>query len=298
MRNAKVDASVYALLVPSMAVMLVGCLSGNRTVQMGPSWSRDVCRSVRVVDEQGRPVAGARAHAIVQERTCGPSGLPEACGGPAIVDGPLKSTGTDGRADLCYAETDRTRDASFVVERDGWPSATFAFGTDAVIGPARSATVEVPAACPDTRVYAYGERGVPILATRAGSTFTFAGLGPWSYWIKTESKTCPAYVRALDGRDPTTVVTLDRSDARIELPDFANATVTIARFRETEAVATAKLDDAGSATIALPATSGSAFCMRVAIDDRVLVTYARAGELTRPGMYSDRDLAGTCSALE
>lgn len=56
------------------------------------------------------------------------------------------------------------------------------------------------------------------------------------------------------------------------------------------------LDARGRAILALSTSAGTAYCLRLERDGRCKVTYARAGEIARPGLYNDREdsIASTC----
>lgn len=282
------------------SISLVGCTSYAQPVEP-PRWTHEVCARVRVIDERGAPIAGTRVHAQVAMRSCGPSMLPEGCS-YGSEDGAAVTTDAAGVAIACYRASDRTRGATLVAEHAAWPRARVAWSAPATItlGPPRSATIELPEACAGSTVIAASATADQVTVEARGRLATLANLGPFLYWVRTSavSRACPSFVRALDARDSSTVLALDRSDAVLELPDFANATATITAFRSTEPLATATLDATGRAVIPLAATSGSTFCLRLTTPTSCTTTFARAGELTRPKMYEDRadSIAASCGA--
>jgi len=292
------EESRFTVLRYLASISLVGCTSYAQPAEP-PRWTHEACARVRVIDERGAPIAGTRVHAQVAMRSCGPSMLPEGCSygseGGAVV-----TTDASGLATACYRASDRTRGATLVAEHAAWPRARVVWSAPATItlGPPRSATIELPEACAGATVIAESAMADQVRAETRGRLATLVNLGPFHYWVRTGSapKACPSFVRALDARDATTVITLDRSDAVIERPDFAHATATITAFHTTEPLATATLDATGRAVLPLAATSGSTFCLRLTTPTSCTTTFARAGEITRPKMYEDRldSIAAAC----
>ena len=78
-----------------------------------------------------------------------------------------------------------------------------------------------------------------------------------------EVDACSTFVRSIDPGD-TQAVLLDRSDAVVEFPDLAGTHLTVTPFRSNDVAATATLDANRTATLALPASQGTAFCLRIA----------------------------------
>jgi hypothetical protein len=146
-------------------------------------------RTLRVVDEAGAPVAGARVRAVASGRACGPSGLPEGCV-YGEDESPVVLTDASGTASVCDVVVARQRRAAtherrvaaerssgsggfafgggplphvsngsergwFIVERGDWPAANVPFdgASPVTIGPPRSVTVELPEGCSPTRVH-------------------------------------------------------------------------------------------------------------------------------------------------
>ncbi len=293
-----------------------------------PSQPRATCRAtvaVHVVDETGAPLPGATVHTVADFMQCGPSGLAEGCGG-GTEESPAVVTDASGAATVCNVAADleksaraarpevihgsagtvivpppqlRRTSASIVVDHGDWPSArvSLADAPRIAMGPARTAIVEVPAACPGAshvRVRAFSSDAAvqiwakPIPGGMRARQFRLDGLGPWRYWVQSTDAACPSFVRMLDGRAVPEALVLDHSDGVAELAAFAGGRATVSRAGEV--IATETLDAEGRATLALPATSGSVYCLRVEKDDRCLVTFARAGEIARPGLYAGREL--------
>lgn len=268
----------------------------------------DTQRRVRVVDEAGAPVQGARVRAVASSLQCGPSGLPEGCGS-RTDESPVVITDASGTASVC--ELARYPQPRIVVEYRDWPTAAVpGEATPTItIGPGRSLVVEVPDACPGMQhvhVTAYPEGGADtVVATRLPGDsqrqhLRLAGLGPWRYWVRSrddrsgnsalEAAACPSFVRVVEGRLLPDVLVLDRSDMMLEVPSFAGARATVRPFdHPDEVMATATLDGHGRASMSLPATTGTSFCLRLDKDDRCWITYAHVGGVARPEQYVNRD---------
>ena len=283
------------------ALLLIGCASSHHAV--GPP-APQICATkqpVRVVDEQGAPVVGAKVRAVTNYWMCGPSGLPEGCGAPQ-AESPDAMTDVTGTAMVCAADRldRRMRGARITVEYRDWPRAM----VDAeqlqrvVIGPGHETIAEVPCST-SVRVVAQSELGAepiygtPIPGGLRTQRYRLANLGPWRYWVRSNDDSCGSFVRIVDGERR---VVLDGSDSLIEFPAFAGGAATVTKFRETAPIATATLDDSGRAKIALPDASGSAYCLRIVKGDQCVVTFARAGEIARAELYRgrDADIAASC----
>jgi len=270
-----------------------------------PEKKQAVCipHQARVVDEAGNGVAGAVVRTTMTYRKFGPSMMPE--GSYLNIDeSPVVITDASGAATVCLL--DQFRQGTIEVEYRDWPRATRPWHErEIAIGPARAAVAQVPpsATCTDPKqvqVAAYAEPIAPeavIGVQRPTNSFTLVNLGPWRYWVR--SVVCgQTVVRSLDGRDVPAVLIMDRNEAVIDHPELAGATATLRSFRNSTPLVTATLSAAGTATLEMPGSQGSAYCLTLQRDDRCVVTFIRAGEVSRPGMYSDRDgfLARDCLA--
>lgn len=303
-------------------MLLAGC-SARHGPPVAPVATCTTTLAVHVHDEAGAPVAGARVHSIAEARQCGPSGLPEACG-QGLEESRVATTDARGIAHVCDLEStlfDRFRRGWIVVEHRDWPQAQVPLGRGGAItlGPARAARVEVPASCTDMRhvhVNAYTiEAGAVVAARRLdgmlrAKRYRLDKLGPWPYWVRStddrsgnsavEAAACPSYVRVLDARRPSGVLLLDRSDALVDLPDFAGARATVRPFGSEQILVDVMLDSHGRATLPLPGTAGSAYCLRLETTERCETTYARAGEVATPELYADRpsEIEASCGRCD
>jgi hypothetical protein len=286
-----------------------------------PAQPVKACSSVRVrvVDEAGFPIAGARVHGWATVSRCGPSGPLEGCSFTP-TDSPIVATDAAGSADVCDVADGRPGRGFVVVEYADWPTriAPVTAASSITIGPPRSVIVEVPDACDAMKhlhVRAqtdHGEPvwGIPILGGMRSHRYRLDQLGPWQYWISSsddrsgnsalERDACPAFIRTVDAHKFAGKLVLDRSDALIDMPELAGARATVRAFGTQTVMATATLDSTGRATIALPTTRGSAFCLRVDTVDRCVITYARAGEIATAGLYAgrERDIAASCGQCD
>lgn len=305
MRTATVRASVRA----SVLVVMVGCIHASPPPPPPPP-----CTPVpiEVVDEAGAPVAGAEVTARASYLLCGPSGLPEGCGGGA---GETRSaiTGADGIARVC-ADGPRREYAGQVVMSYGqvfdvsyrdWPGAHVPDDSHRVtIGPPRSAVIEVVPACAGTahlHVVARSASGEIAGTALPGETrYTLANLGPWTYAIEVvddrrygphERDACPVSRGTLDPRTQHEL-RLDHSDASIWYRDFGGATATITRLHEQDPIVTATLNASGIAVVSLP-TYERVYCVRIEKDDRCAIATIRPGGRTMPNTAGP-DLAATC----
>lgn len=275
-------------------------------------------RAVHVVDPTGSPVAGAQVHAVARYRQCGPSMMPEGCSS-AIEDSPVTATDATGAAMVCSPDRGdlRLRETSLAIAYRDWPRALVPT-TDAplTIGPPRRASVLMTlAGCSDARhvqVTAHGEGAAEVVHGEAipstPGSYRLDGLGPWRYWVRShddrsgngalEAAACKAFVRVLDRE--TSHLALDRSDAVVERPDFAGGRATLTARDSKVEVAHATLDDRGRAVVSLVegSTSGEVFCLRLEREGRCEVTFARAGEISRPALYVGRarEILASCGA--
>ena len=267
-------------------------------------------RTVRVVDEAGAPIAGAHVHVSATISTCGPSGPLEGCSFTPI-ESPDAITDARGTASVCDVGAAAGRPGrSFVTieHEDGAPAGLPLDAADPIVmGPPRSLLVDVPVACKamtHVHVIAQTEGGPltwaqPLLSGMRSRRYKLERLGPWRYWVSTtddrsgngalEADACPTFIRIVDTRHPPDALVLDRSDAVVEFPGLAGARATVTPFRSAEITASATLDADGRATFALPASRGSVFCLRLEHEGSCRITYARAGEIARPGMYAGRE---------
>jgi hypothetical protein len=269
---------------------------------------------IEVVDEAGAPLAGAEVTAHASYLLCGPSGIPEACGGGASE---TRSATTDagGIARVCadgphrgYAEQlVMSYRQEFEVSYRDWPVARVPDAVRRVtIGPPRSAVIEVVPACTGTaHVHvaarsAIGVRtiaGAPLAGGMRGARYTLANLGPWTYDIETsddrhdDAHACPLSRGTLDPRTQRELV-LDHSDASIWFRDFGGATATITRFHDHEPVLTTTLSASGVAVVSLP-TYERAYCLRVEKTGLCAIATIRPGANARPNS-TEPDLAARC----
>ena len=301
---------------------VLGCTHASSSgLSQGPPPPPCTPVAIEVIDESGAPLADATVQATAMYMLCGPSGLPEGCGGGNMESAPA-ITDARGEARVCVGEPRRayteqrihSYGADAIVTYRDWPAARVPLGTERVtLGPARDAIVDVPAACAErshVHVIARGEhaaeeiRGKPIVSAMRGWRYSLAGLGPWRYWVELgddrsgnsalENRMCPTYIRVFDPRVDHEVE-LDRSDTILDFPAFAGATATLTAFRSHDPVATTTLDGAGHALVALPTTRGTAYCLRLQIADRCTITLARAGSRATPGVERDAtSVCGTC----
>jgi hypothetical protein len=246
--------------------------------------------------------------------SCGPSGLPEGCGG-GQAESPTVTTDAAGAASFCIPHSGgRERMRSTVVDIDyrDWPLATMPLERAAVfvMGPARTALVEVPVTCKDfqhVHVRALPvDGGAQVWGTRVSgglgltAQFQLGQLGPQRYWIQStddrsgnsalEHDACSSFTRALDGRAMPPTLGLDRDDAMIDRPDFAGGTATLPGDK------LIPIDAAGRASITLP--NRQTACMRLERAGRCEVTFARGGEVARPQLYAGREseIAARCGS--
>ncbi len=301
-------------------VLIAGCMGGHAVSRPPPP---PPCTPVpiEVVDEANAPVAGAVVTARASYMVCGPSGLVEGCGGGG---GETRSATTDARgiASVCadgphrdYAEQRvRFYNQAFEVAYRDWPVTRVPdLGGRAVIGPPRSAVIEVVPACADPKhvhVVARSATGVrdiagtPLVGGMRGVRYTLADLGPWEYQIETyddrrygklQRDACPLSRGTLDPRHQHDLV-LDHSDASIWFRDFGGATATITRFHEREPILTATLSASGIAVVSLP-THERAYCVRVETAGRCAIATIRPGGRAMPNT-SEPDLTANCGSCQ
>jgi hypothetical protein len=302
---------------PCVLVMIAGCIRGTASPP-APLPSPCTPVPIEVVDEADAPVAGAEVTARASYMLCGPSGLPEACGG----GGQTRSATTDahGIARVCadgphreYAEQRvMAYGQAFEVSYRDWPVARVPDSHRVTIGPPRSAVIEVVPACTQTahvhvvaRSVAGREiAGTPLAGGMRGALYTLANLGPWEYSVETsddrrygahERDACPSSRGKLDPRTQHDLV-LDHSDASIWFRDFGGATATITRFHEREPILTTTLGASGIAVVSLP-TYERAYCVRVETHDRCAITTIRPGGRAMPNT-TEPDLAANCGTCQ
>src|SRR6187455_3118998 len=131
-------------------VVVVGCLRAPAPSPPPPPPPPCTPVPIEVVDESGAPVAGAEVTARASYMLCGPSGLPEGCGGGG---GDPRSAITDahGIARVCADGPHRAYadqrvmfyGQAFEVSYRDWPVASVPDAHRVTIGPPRSAVIEV-----------------------------------------------------------------------------------------------------------------------------------------------------------
>ena len=288
---------------------VLGCGGGLTSLPAAPRPTCEGTHTVHVVDETGAPLAGARVKAVARFMACGPSGLPEGCGN-GEAESPTVTTDAAGAASFCVPHSggrERMRSTTVDVDYRDWPLATMPLERAEVfvMGPARTALVEVPVACKDfqhvhvralpvdggAQVWAKQVPGGLGLTAR----FQLGELGPGRYWIQSTddrsgNDACAAFTRALDGRAIPPTLALDRDDALVERPDFGGGTATLADGK------IIPLDAAGRATVTLPGRQ--IMCTRLERAGRCEMTFARGGEVARPQLYAgrEREIAQRCGS--
>jgi hypothetical protein len=248
---------------------------------------------VSVVDERGRPVRAA-VYSLASFSRGG--SLPESRL-PAGERGPKVESDWQGHAVICDASAGlkvRTNvfglESYVVVEPPtGWPEARTEIGltlgatVSVTVGPSRAIELGTSTSCgAHTSAQAIAPMAAIVWAQPLGDRrVVLAGLGPWRYWVQLPAD-CGRAIRLVDGRRAPEILTMDRSEALLEAPDFAGGRASVSSdARPASAVARVDLDPTGEAVLPLPLGGWNEHCVRLERGDRWMRILVQAGRTVR-----------------
>lgn len=229
------------------------------------------CKStdVRVVDEDGRPLAGVEVWATRTEVIRG--SMPETSR-QTHEEGPVSRTGPDGWASVCNPAPGQTQPFAganrFVARKKGWPGAYATARKPIVLGPPRDVWLDIQTRCSadgyELSVGSFGSLDKPIVQARQATQVRLSGVGPFEY--QATVRCCGSTVQAtFNGRNVDGPVPIVATERTIFEPELARRSfeITTAGTRP-RSVATGRFDDRGEAKVSLPEAPGR--CLRLATD--------------------------------